>query len=322
MNTTALTNYNYTLSNDALILKSKLEKYDHIIFHSGMFHADEILATAYLMLVHDWLGIPFPKWERKNVISDEMTEENGYLVYDVGGGRFDHHFKEEDKQRRPNGIAYAAFGLIVREFHIGFLNDFEYQRFDRWVAPIDDSDNTGKYNPINDMFKCMNPVWDCPDPNINIRAANAISVGKDMIENKINRIRADYRAKAVLENAQDIERGVVYLDFYSPIGEYMFDIDGLDFFGAPSNRDIGKYNIIAAKDKDPNGVNKKLFPNKYRGLSNRSPNFEELHSESGMTFCHPGGFMATFDDKETAKRFFDKHYSEFEIPKKKEEAKE
>lgn len=64
MNST-LTNYNYTLSNDALILKSKLEKYDHIIFHSGVFHADEILATAYLMLVYDWLGLSFPNGKER-----------------------------------------------------------------------------------------------------------------------------------------------------------------------------------------------------------------------------------------------------------------
>lgn len=41
-----------------------------------------------------------------------------------------------------------------------------------------------------------------------------------------------------------------------------------------------------------------------------------------MTFCHPGGFMATFNDKETAKRFFINHHNEFEIPEKKEEVKE
>ena len=318
MNTTALTNY--SLSNEALILKSKLEKYDHIIFHSGVFHADEIFASAYLMLVYDWLGLPFPKWERKNVISDEMTEQNGYLVYDVGGGRFDHHFREELKQRRPDGSPYAAFGLIVREFHEGFLNDYEYQEFDKWIKMIDYTDNTGAYNGINDEISCMNPTWDCPDPNINIRVALAISKAKDTLSYKLERIRSDYRAKAVLENAQDIEYGVVYLDYYAPIGKFMSDIDGLEFYGSPSNRDIGKYNVIAAKDTD--GVNKKLFPDKYRGLSIKSPNFEELHSESGMTFCHPGGFMATFNDKETAKRFFINHHNEFEIPEKKEEVKE
>ena len=61
-------------------LRDKLMKYKKIIFHSGVFHADEVYATAYLMILYDVFGLPVPKWERKNVISPEMTEENGYLV--------------------------------------------------------------------------------------------------------------------------------------------------------------------------------------------------------------------------------------------------
>ena len=32
------------------------------------------------------------------------------IVYDVGGGMFDHH--QEPRETRPNGVPYAAFGLL------------------------------------------------------------------------------------------------------------------------------------------------------------------------------------------------------------------
>ena len=34
------------------------------------------------------------------------------IVYDVGGGMFDHH--SEPRECRPNGVPYAAFGLLWR----------------------------------------------------------------------------------------------------------------------------------------------------------------------------------------------------------------
>ena len=310
----------FNFNGGSSILRDKLMKYKKVVFHAGTFHADEVYATAYLMILYDFFDLPFPKWERKNVISPEMTEENGYLVYDIGGGRFDHHFAEEQKQRREDGTPYAAFGLIVREFHEGFFTKEEYEAFDTsWVKAIDLNDNTGCGNLAAFEIKCMNPTWDSPDNNTDIRVFNAISKARDTLGYIIEHVRADYRARECAETAVDIADGCVYLEHYAPISKYIASKDGIAFFGFPSNREIGKYSITSVKLK---GVNKALFPKEFRGFSAKAPNFAQTNYNTGLSFVHPNGFMATFDNKELAKKFMREYKDQFEIPVPAEDNKE
>lgn len=296
-------------------LRDKLTKYNKIIFHAGAFHADEIFATAYLMIIYDWIWIPFPKFERKNILSPYMAEENGYLVYDIGGGRFDHHFPEDQKQRREDGTPYAAFGLIVKEFHDGFLSNEEYQMLDQdLIKGLDKHDNTGCENPLADIISCINPTWDNPNPNVDMLVWNAISLARDILENKIAHIRSTCKAKKIADTSTDIADGCVYLDVFAPIGRYVADNPNISFMGFPSNRELGKYSISAIKCKGDNDklVNRMLFPERFRGFGLRSPNYFEVNYKTGLSFMHPSGFMATFDNKELAKKFMHDYYDEFE----------
>ena len=69
--------------------------------HGGKFHADDVFATALLMIVR-----PDIKVTRGFVVPDGFDG----IVYDVGCGMFDHH--QEPRESRPNGVPYAAFGLL------------------------------------------------------------------------------------------------------------------------------------------------------------------------------------------------------------------
>ena len=71
--------------------------------HGGKFHADDVFATALLMIVR-----PDIKVTRGFVVPDGFDG----IVYDVGCGMFDHH--QEPRESRPNGVPYAAFGLLWR----------------------------------------------------------------------------------------------------------------------------------------------------------------------------------------------------------------
>ncbi|WP_073008277.1 MYG1 family protein [Clostridium amylolyticum] len=73
--------------------------------HDGRFHADEVMATAILKEVYE---IELTRTRDENVLK---TLD---IVYDVGGGEFDHHGM--DKIYRENGTPYAACGLIWRGF--------------------------------------------------------------------------------------------------------------------------------------------------------------------------------------------------------------
>ena len=71
--------------------------------HAGKFHADDVFATALLKIVR-----PDIKITRGFVVPDDFDG----IVYDIGFGIFDHH--QEPRETRPNGVPYAAFGLLWR----------------------------------------------------------------------------------------------------------------------------------------------------------------------------------------------------------------
>ena len=69
--------------------------------HAGKFHADDVFSTALLRIVRPDIQI---------TRGFEIPENFDGIVYDIGGGMFDHHF--EPRPIRPNGVPYAAFGLL------------------------------------------------------------------------------------------------------------------------------------------------------------------------------------------------------------------
>lgn len=87
--------------------------------HSSNFHADDIFATATLRLFFKYLD---KKIKTKIVRSiDPKVHATATFVYDVGKIynpkilRFDHH-QTGGAAVRPNGVQYAAFGLIWKHF--------------------------------------------------------------------------------------------------------------------------------------------------------------------------------------------------------------
>ena len=71
--------------------------------HGGKFHADDVFSTALLQIVRPDIQI---------TRGFTVPEDFDGIVYDVGGGMFDHH--SEPRETRPNGVPYAAFGLLWR----------------------------------------------------------------------------------------------------------------------------------------------------------------------------------------------------------------
>lgn len=86
-----------------------------IITHNSSFHTDDIFACATLLLV-------YPDAEVVRSRDPEIIEAAD-IVFDVGGiydqslGKFDHH-QSGGAGKRENGIPYASFGLVWKEFGI------------------------------------------------------------------------------------------------------------------------------------------------------------------------------------------------------------
>ena len=91
------------------------------ITHAGTFHADEIFATLILSkIIPEILLIRVPEFRKEE---KEIAQKDAF-VYDIGGGKFDHH-QQGGNGERENGVKYAACGLIWKEFGRELLEKYE-----------------------------------------------------------------------------------------------------------------------------------------------------------------------------------------------------
>ena len=77
--------------------------------HNGIFHSDDVVATAILCLLHRNKYIVVVRSR-----DTEVLNECDILV-NIGGGEFDHHIPGFNLKRN-NGIPYASAGLVWKHF--------------------------------------------------------------------------------------------------------------------------------------------------------------------------------------------------------------
>lgn len=91
-----------------------------IATHDGSFHADEVFAIATLQLLGreqdgGVAGVEVLRTRERDLIeSADLRVDVGFRD-DPATGDFDHHQRSFDRAR-PNGVRYASFGLVWREF--------------------------------------------------------------------------------------------------------------------------------------------------------------------------------------------------------------
>lgn len=84
-----------------------------IATHDGSFHADEVFAIAALSLLSEPVEVVRTR-DREVLAGADLRVDVGFR-YDPAAGDFDHHQRGFDMVR-DNGVGYASFGLVWREF--------------------------------------------------------------------------------------------------------------------------------------------------------------------------------------------------------------
>ena len=111
-----------------------------IVTHSSTYHIDDVFSAAILTAIYPNAEIIRTR--------DPVEIEKADIAFDVGGGKFDHHF--EGAEKRPNGITYSSCGLIWREYGHEFLLiqevpirliDDVWKYWDSLLIEIDANDN-------------------------------------------------------------------------------------------------------------------------------------------------------------------------------------
>lgn len=245
--------------------------------HGGAFHADDVFATALLMLINPDIHI---------TRGFKVPENFMGIMYDIGGGQYDHH--QAGKRVRENGMPYAAFGLLWERFGTMLLGAEDAQEFDsNFVQPIDRSDNTGEPNILSQIISDKMPSWLEPSRRMDDAFWEAVYFAKGILEDRFRQIRAAREAyETVRKKAGQCGGRVLYLDRAMPWKDAVKDLDIL-YVICPAIR--GGYNIQAVPDSVDEGKLKCPFPEEWRGADR-----ERLKSLTGiesLEFCHNSGFL-------------------------------
>lgn len=253
--------------------------------HGAKFHADDVFSTALLRILN-------PEIQVQRGL--EVPEDFPGIVYDIGRGEFDHH--QENRERRENGIPYAAFGLLWRKFGSCILTQEEAEEFDRdFIQPLDETDNTGCESILAEVIDKFNPVWDSGQ-DYDSCFWHAATFAQEILVNYFENIQSLRRADEIVRQAMTSCDGkILVLPCYVPWKKLVIG-SGYQFVVYPSNRSGYSIQGVPKKKGDPSLVRE--FPSEWRG---REP--EELQQSSGINtfrFCHAAGFLASADEQEDA----------------------
>lgn len=255
--------------------------------HGAKFHADDVFSTALLRILNPGIEV---------IRGFEVPDDFDGIVYDIGRGRFDHH--QADKEIRANGIPYAAFGLLWREYGAFLLKEDEVARFDEnFIQPLDESDNTGSPHVLSDVIERFNPSWDSDCP-FDDRFWEAEKLAEQILYHYVESIQGLRRASAVVEKAmEECDGQILILPCYVPWKERVVG-SSYRFVVYPSNR--GGHSVQGV----PRGMNDPTlfceFPQQWRGME--AEKLQHLSGVATARFCHAAGFLASAESEEDAVR--------------------
>lgn len=281
----------------------------NFVTHAGKFHADEVFGTVLLEKIYE------------NVNLIRLPEVDGYdlsdkIVFDIGGGKFDHH-QIGGNGSRESGIKYAAFGLLWKEYGRAYLEKLNAENvedcfvmFDKnFVQFIDAGDNGQipfeniniKIESLSDVIEGFNPNWN-EETDADIKFCEALDIARLIFENKINGVIAKCSAKKFVEEAiNNSSNGIMVLDRFMPYQEFVLESDNpkaKDILYAVFKSNRNGYNVRAIPKVLGSFENRKRLPQKWAGLRN-----EELQNVTKVktaTFCHNAGFICVAGTLEDA----------------------
>jgi uncharacterized UPF0160 family protein len=260
---------------------------NYAMTHGGKFHADDVFSAALLKIINPSIKI---------IRTFEVPEDFDGIVFDIGYGKFDHH--QEGAEVRVNGVPYAAFGLLWREFGESVITACsseqtvkEAARFDeKFIQPLDEDDNTGCGNQLAGVIGAFNPSWDS-DQSKDECFEEAVDFATVILKKKFDSMISIQKAKELVEAAlAKAKDNIVILPRFAPWKMVVVPSDA-EFVVYPSQR--GGYSAQVVPINLDTKEAKCDFPEEGAGKSENE--LQEISGVRTLTFCHKGRFLISAD---------------------------
>ncbi|WP_028067749.1 MYG1 family protein [Solirubrobacter soli] len=177
--------------------------------HPGNFHADDVFAVAVLQLIHGELEVVRT---RDAVDADVRVDIGGRS--DPATGDFDHH-QRGGAGERANGIRYASFGLVWREFGptLAGGEDAANAIDERLVQGVDANDTGQNISTalvegirpmtVSGVIGAMNAHWDeeWTSEEEDARFLEAVAFARGVLERELSGAKAYRRGLDIVRGA-------------------------------------------------------------------------------------------------------------------------
>ena len=273
-----------------------------IATHDGSFHADEVFAIAALGLLGGPVQVLRTR-DRDALGAADLRVDVGFRD-DAATGDFDHHQRGFDAAR-PNGVRYASFGLVWREFGARVCDgDREVADAvdETLVAPVDAND-TGQpltrsliegIHPmtVNAVIGGLNARWDeeLAAEQERERFDAAVSLAAGILAREVASAASGRRAARIVREAiaAAADPRIVELPVNAPFKQVLVDEapDAL-FVIYPKRQGFG---LEAVPRELGSFQNRRDLPADWGGLDGG-----ELVAATGVgdaLFCHAKRFLA------------------------------
>ncbi len=284
-----------------------------VVTHSSGFHTDDIFAVATLSLLLEKEGKEFTITRSRDM---SIAEKADYLV-DFGGiyhpsiCRFDHH-QEGGAGKRDNGIPYASFGLVWKEYGAVISgNPIVAERIDKMlVQPVDfvDADPKGMTlfeSPVKDlhafdlgMIKILfAPTWKEDVSKIDETFLTLVSYAKALLSRMVvyysDELEGEKFVLDAYKNASD-KRLIILENSEYPWLRVLPELPE-PLYVVYNNIKNDTWSIKCVRDFWSYKARKDL-PESWAGKTNLD--LEKITGVPGAVFCHNARFMAVNKTKE------------------------
>jgi len=181
--------------------------------HDGSFHADEVFAIAALGLLGDPVEVVRTR-DPEALARADLRVDVGFRD-DASAGAFDHHQRDFDRAR-DNGVRYASFGLVWREFGTRACDGDEdvADAVDATLVQAVDANDTGQQltqpliegvhaMTVNAIVGGFNARWDeaLTPAEEGERFDAALTLAQGILSREIASVASGLRARRVVREA-------------------------------------------------------------------------------------------------------------------------
>jgi uncharacterized UPF0160 family protein len=283
-----------------------------IVTHNGKFHADDVFAVATLQLMFGVENIEVVRTrDEENIQGADIVVDVG-MEHDSQRQRFDHH-QQGGAGKRDNGIQYASFGLVWKEFGRKLVTSEDAWRSidERLVQVVDAGDNGIETytSVIEDVFpytvssviSSFCPSW--KEKSDYLKEFNsAVSFARELLEREIKKANHFQEAKEKIVSVYEgsPNKKCIVFGEEDTFGREII-ANALSAFDEPLfailfRPDVDSWQLVTIPIERGTFKNRKSLPESWAGL--RDEKLDEVTGVSGGIFCHRSGFMAVTKTKE------------------------